>query len=233
MSAAHRLVSTGVERVCDFAATACSRHTHCNNHWLRLFAGTMSKRASEATGGGAAPPPPPPEAMAAFFSMFDAVTGHILPSCVHAAAKLGIADAIGDDTLTLRQLASKLSVTHTEGLFRLMRFLIAHGIFAEEQTPGAAEDGAGDKSVDEERGYKNNTKSSFLRENAPMSLWGMARHMRDGAPTWTCLPGFLIKGADAEGASPFGMYYGEVGFAQIGSCSTSFALHLPVMLLIG
>ncbi|WP_031072957.1 methyltransferase [Streptomyces sp. NRRL WC-3742] len=81
------------------------------------------------------------------------VFGAACAAAVRAAARLGVADALGDDPTTVDELAAAL---HTEprALRRLLRALTCYGIFAE--TSGDC--------------FEHTEMSRLLREDAPNSL---------------------------------------------------------------
>jgi hypothetical protein len=57
--------------------------------------------------------------------------GYRLTQMVHVAAKLGLADHLKDGPRTVEQLA-RLTKTHPDSLYRLLRTLAGRGVFAEE-----------------------------------------------------------------------------------------------------
>jgi C-methyltransferase len=71
---------------------------------------------------------------AAAASVLEMSRGYVLARAIHVAAELGLADQVGDDAVSARELARS---THTQPgpLERLLRLLAAHGIF-EERAPG-------------------------------------------------------------------------------------------------
>jgi C-methyltransferase len=90
------------------------------------------------------------------------VHGRWKAQAVAAAARLGIADALGDRALTVADLAARLE-TSEDGLRRLLGLLVALGVFAD----------AGDDA------YRNNEPSDLLRADHPHSL--RARALRGHA----------------------------------------------------
>jgi len=77
--------------------------------------------------------------------------------CLHVAAELGLADALGDDLMSAEVLARKTGV-HAGALHRLMRALASLGVFVE----------VGDR-------YGQSPASQFLRSDHPQSMIGLAR----------------------------------------------------------
>jgi C-methyltransferase len=91
-------------------------------------------------------------------------------AAVRAAAKLGVADAIGDEPVPVSTLAGRLAVD-AGALRRLLRALASHGIFAE--APGD--------------GFAHTDVSTLLREDAPRSLKYSALWATE-LWTWTLWP---------------------------------------------
>ena len=57
--------------------------------------------------------------------------------CLNAVVRMGVADAMGDSTLSVADLAARLEgKPHEEMLFRCMRLLALHGVFVESAGPG-------------------------------------------------------------------------------------------------
>ncbi|MFI6157193.1 methyltransferase [Kitasatospora sp. NPDC051170] len=81
------------------------------------------------------------------------VFGAACAAAVRAAARLGVADALGDDPATVDELAAALN-TEPRALRRLLRALTCYGIFAET---------SGDR-------FEHTEMSRLLREDAPNSL---------------------------------------------------------------
>lgn len=68
--------------------------------------------------------------LADYEKMHDFFAGYTISSAIFAAAKLGIADRLGEEPMTVSHLAKILSV-HESSLYRLMRALASVGIFKE------------------------------------------------------------------------------------------------------
>src|SRR5207249_11640092 len=84
--------------------------------------------------------------------------GVVLPRCLHAAADLGIADALGEEEQkTSEQLAASVGA-HPDALFRVLRVLSSNGIF--EMTG---------------RKVRHSPASRLLRSDHPHSLRSLAR----------------------------------------------------------
>jgi len=77
---------------------------------------------------------------------------HIAARCLHVAATFGIADAIGEEPADPREIAKHTGVD-ADALRRILRLLVAHGVFEER---------AG--------GYAHNAASRLLRSDHPESL---------------------------------------------------------------
>ncbi|GAA2728153.1 methyltransferase [Streptomyces nogalater] len=99
-----------------------------------------------------APPTPPPS-----MRLRELVFGAACAAAVRAAARLGVADALGDAPMTVQGLAAAV---HTEPgpLRRLLRALSCHGVFAERP------DGT----------FAHTAMSRLLREDDPNSLRAIA-----------------------------------------------------------
>ena len=84
--------------------------------------------------------------------------GVVLPRCLHAAADLGVADALGEEEQkTSEQLAASVGA-HPDALFRVLRVLSSNGIF--EMTG---------------RKVRHSPASRLLRSDHPHSLRSLAR----------------------------------------------------------
>jgi len=117
------------------------------------------------TGGGASEKPPP-------VAMTEMLLGNLwLGRTLTLVAELGIADELSGGARTVRELAAATGA-HPDALARCMRALASVGVFADDGT-GA---------------YSNTPLSSTLRQDAAVSIRGMAK--------LAGLPGFL-RGWDA------------------------------------
>ncbi|WP_408648191.1 methyltransferase [Streptomyces gossypiisoli] len=96
-----------------------------------------------------APPPPPPPSM----RLRELVFGAACAAAVRAAARLGVADALGDTPMTAQDLAAAVK-TEPKPLRRLLRALSCYGVFAERP------DGT----------FSHTEMSRLLREDDPNSL---------------------------------------------------------------
>ena len=81
------------------------------------------------------------------------VHGRWKAQALAAALHLGLADALGDGAVPVRELATRVDAGE-DGLRRLLRLLVALGVFA---------DAGGDA-------YRNNEASELLRAGRPHSL---------------------------------------------------------------
>jgi C-methyltransferase len=95
--------------------------------------------------------------------MFELVLGAWVAQAIHAAAELGIADALAEGPLSLDDLAERVGAD-SDALRRLMRALISYGIFRQRR------DGR----------YHLTALAGALRSGAPLSMYGWARLV--GAP---------------------------------------------------
>jgi len=99
--------------------------------------------------------------------MMQFIHGYISSQAIYVAAKLGLADLIGDAPRTVKELATETK-THAASLRRLLRALASLGIFAE--------DANGD--------FNNTPLSLTLRSDDPRSMRGAAI-MYSSPPIWT------------------------------------------------
>ncbi|MDO0927129.1 methyltransferase [Streptomyces sp. TG1A-8] len=98
-----------------------------------------------------APPPPPP------MRLRELVFGAACAAAVRAAARLGVADALGSTPMTAEDLAAAVKA-EPKPLRRLLRALSCHGVFAEQPDGSFAHTGM----------------SRLLREDDPDSLRAIA-----------------------------------------------------------
>ena len=75
---------------------------------------------------------------------------------LYVATRLDLASSLGDDALPVAEIAARVSA-HPDTAYRLLRMLAAMGIF-QEVSPGV---------------FKNNTLSSYLREDNPKNVRAM------------------------------------------------------------
>lgn len=85
------------------------------------------------------------------------MTGYWVSQSVYIAAKLGIADLLGDGPKQFEALAS-ITQTHSQSLYRLLRALASVGVFS-ESTPGF---------------FELTPKAALLQSDAPHSMRGLA-----------------------------------------------------------
>lgn len=78
---------------------------------------------------------------------------------LHVAAELGVADHIADEIVSVKELASACAAD-PDGLDRVLRLLVAHGIF--------------ERHAD---GYGHTEASRLLRSDHPMSMRAFSRMM--------------------------------------------------------
>ncbi|TAN48587.1 MAG: methyltransferase [Methylococcaceae bacterium] len=113
---------------------------------------------------------------------------------LYVAAKLGLADAIGDAEKSTAEIAAALQL-HEDHLYRLMRMLGAMGIF-EETAP---------------RVFKNSRTSAYLRQDNPQNVRAMIlmHNSPEMARSWMepledCLRDGDVPFAKCNGADLFG-----------------------------
>lgn len=117
------------------------------------------------------------------------VFGAACAASVRAAAKLGLADALGDDPTSHEDLAAKVQV-EPGPLLRLLRALSCHGVFAQN------EDGR----------FAHTSVSRLLREDDPNSLKSIALWCTEPW-TWDAWP--MLDEAVRTGGSVFEELYGK------------------------
>jgi len=106
---------------------------------------------------GAQPPSPQQQ-------MFQMLTGMWVARSVSAAARLGVADHVGDGSKPVEELAAATG-THAPSLYRLMRALASVGVFAEEGS----------------RRFRHTPLSALLRAGSPGSLKAVAGNIFGGS----------------------------------------------------
>ncbi len=129
---------------------------------------------------------------------------------LHAAAELGIADALADEEQEIQQLADSLSL-HQDHLYRLLRMLAALGVFEE---------------CGEQR-FRNNRVSSHLRQDHPQSVRAMIR-MHNSAEISGPWFDSLVP-AMASGEVPFERHHGEELFHYMSKYPTFDTLFTEAM----
>jgi C-methyltransferase len=88
------------------------------------------------------------------------LTNAVIPSkCLHLVAELGVADEVGDEPVSVAELASRCGA-NPDALDRILRLLAAHSIF--EHRPD---------------GYAHTEASRLLRSDHPMSMRAFSRMM--------------------------------------------------------
>ena len=86
------------------------------------------------------------------------LTNAVVPSkCLHLVAELGVADEVGDEPVSVAELASRCGAD-PDALDRILRLVTTHGIF--EQRPD---------------GYVHTEASRLLRSDHPMSMRAFSR----------------------------------------------------------
>lgn len=137
--------------------------------------------------------------------VMDLAAGYLAPRCLHAVVRLGVADSLGDEPRTASDLAAAAGA-HPRALFRAMRLLAAHGIFAQD----------GDR-------FAHTPASRLLRTGHPQSLapfvkmighesnWRAAHHLDESllderAAMELVYPGgmFAYLASDPEASVTFG-----------------------------
>src|SRR5262245_26217023 len=103
-----------------------------------------------------------------FETIMQGATAYWLSRCLHIAANVGVADALGDKSATAAELAQTLNV-NASAMGRILRLLSAHGVFAER-------DGR----------FSHTPASQMLRSDNPRSLRAFVQMI--GSPI--CWQGF-------------------------------------------
>ncbi|WP_225822650.1 methyltransferase [Streptomyces naphthomycinicus] len=137
-----------------------------------------------------APPSPPPS-----MRLRELVFGAACAAAVRAAARLGVADALGDAPMTAESLASALR-TEPKPLRRLLRALSCYGVFAERP------DGT----------FAHTEMSRLLREDDPNSLRAIAMWCTEPW-TWDAWP--LLDEAVRTGRNVVEDLYGKEFFTYL------------------
>lgn len=110
------------------------------------------------------------------------VNGYQATQALHTAAKLGIADLLGDDSLTSNELAEAVGA-HPEALYRLLRAVAALGVLREEP----------------DRRFALTEFGAGLRTDHPQSIAGWASFV--GAPShWRAWDDLLYSVRTGENA---------------------------------
>ena len=139
---------------------------------------TSSTAAERAPDGAAGVPP--------FVQLYELTTGAWLTQAISVAARLGVADAIASGATTSAAIAQQVGA-HAPTLYRLLRALADHGVFAQ---------GAGDR-------FALTPIGQSLRSDAPHSMrrWAI----------WTGAPFYREAWSDLENA----VRTGEPSFARV------------------
>src|SRR5215468_1917386 len=93
----------------------------------------------------------------AAYSLLDLIQGSVITQAISAAAKLGIADVLGDGPLPADEIAKRVG-SDPQATYRLLRTLSGYSVFA------VAPDGR----------FELTPLAEALRENAPDSMRGFA-----------------------------------------------------------
>lgn len=157
-------------------------------------------RAAPTENGASAPTgAPSAEDRAGFQALVGfALSGYQL-MVIPAVAKLGVADAIGEEPQPISKIAQVTGANEGE-LRRVLRVLVAKGIFQRcEDTP------------DGECVFANNAQSKRLRRHDPLSVWGFFV-FNDNAvwPAMGKVAEYLQNAEHFENTTPFDMHHGKV-----------------------
>ncbi|WP_051967270.1 methyltransferase [Kitasatospora mediocidica] len=141
--------------------------------------------------------PAPPATQLPAMRLRELVFGAACAAAVRAAARLRVADALGDTPASADQLAAELGLA-TQPLHRLLRALSCYGVFAE------TEDGR----------YTHTEMSRLLREDSPDSLRYISLWCTEPW-TWEAWP--LLDEAVRSGKDVFADLYGKGFFDYLHS----------------
>jgi Dimerisation domain len=126
------------------------------------------------------------------FVLFRMITGYYVSQAIYVAARLGIADLIGDSRRAIEDLANQTK-THAASLRRVLRLLASAGLFAEDQ------DGR----------FSLTPIGAYLRSNVPGSMHAAALLFGGITQrTW----GHLLHSVET-GEPAFRLVFGEDPFA--------------------
>lgn len=134
---------------------------------------------------------------------------YLLSSAIHAAAELGIADILSEKSeQSIAELAEELQVD-ARSLFRLLRFLVSHQIFTQNQN----------------QTFSLNPESAYLADKHPNSI----RHalLVNQGPRWNAFG--AIQKAIITGKSAFQALYGKSYYEYLAGdreASQSFNAHM-------
>jgi len=103
--------------------------------------------------------PPPPQVIS------DLLHGHIGARCLHVVARLGVADALGDEPATVAALAARTGA-NADALERMLRLLCSYGVFEPSGN-----------------GYAHTPASRLLCSDHPQSLRAYAQ-LHGMTPFW-------------------------------------------------
>jgi SAM-dependent methyltransferase len=126
------------------------------------------------------------------FQLLDLLAGFLRTQALHTAARLGIADIVGEDPTPVEVIAERVGADPS-ALRRVMRLLASSGVFS-EPTPGA---------------FVGTALSDGLREDHPASVRYMA--MLQGSDTYTAAAEMLrsVKTGKPAAETVFGMPFFE------------------------
>ena len=101
-----------------------------------------------------------PAARDSKFSLFDLIQGSVIAQAISVAAKLGVADVLGDGPLPAEEIAKRVG-SDPEATHRLLRMLSGYAVFA----------------VRPDGRYELTPLAEELRDDAPVSMRGLAMLM--------------------------------------------------------
>ena len=134
----------------------------------------------------------PPDPVAVRFQLLDLLGGFLRTQALHTAARLGVADVVGEDPVSVDVLAERVGADPS-ALHRVMRLLAASGVFS-EASPGV---------------FASTPLSEGLKEDFPTSVRYMA--MFQGSDTYRAAAAMLrsVQTGEPAAEAVFGMPFFE------------------------
>ncbi|MDH2429451.1 methyltransferase [Sphaerisporangium sp. TRM90804] len=112
------------------------------------------------------------------------VTDLVTPMAVRVAASLGLSDLMGDDVVSVEELARR-SVTDVDALGRVLRHLVCHGVFVEPE-PGrfAVNEPAALLAAGHPSGMRARLDLDGFGGRMDLAFTGLLHTVRTGEPAW-------------------------------------------------
>lgn len=151
---------------------------------------------------GAALQPPPAEAV-----ITNLVFGALTTQAIYVAAKLGIADLVKDNPVSVAELAEKTGM-HERSLYRVLRSLAGNGIFQEVEPKVFAQTYISEALRSDAPNSMRNG-AIFMGEDWHWKVWGnLLESVKTGKPSWKLTHGddvfdYFAKPQNAEQSQIF------------------------------